>query len=57
MGVAVGELCVVRAEELDLSLRCGQLLAARAGVLQGFHFVRVAKRRERRERGEDEGAR
>lgn len=52
--VGVGELCVVRAGELDLPLRCGQLLAARAGVLQGFHFVRVAKRRETEEKGRGE---
>lgn len=47
MDVRVGDLCVVRAGELDLPLRRGQLLAARAGVLQGSHFGRVAERRER----------
>lgn len=47
MDVHVGDLCVVRAGELDLPLRCSQLLAARAGVLQGSHFGRVAERRER----------
>lgn len=56
MDVHVGDLCVVRAGELDLPLRCSQLLAARAGVLQGSHFGRVAERRERgrREEGRQE---
>lgn len=47
MGVGIGDLGVVRAEELDLPLRCGQLLAAGAGMLQGSHFGRVAERREK----------
>lgn len=47
MGVGVDDLCVVRAGELYLSFRRGQLLAARASVLQGSHLRRVAERRER----------
>lgn len=47
--------------ELDLALRCGQLLAAGAGVLQGSHFSRVAERRDKgrceveKDEGEKEG--
>lgn len=41
MDVGVGDLGVVRARELDLTLRCGHLLAARACMLQGPCFVRV----------------
>lgn len=47
VGVGVSDLCVVRAGELDLALRCSQLLAAGAGVLQGSCFGRVAERREK----------
>ena len=45
--VGVANLCVVRAGELDLPLRCSRLLAAGAGVLQGTHFGRVADDREK----------
>lgn len=55
--VCVGDLCVVRAGELDLPFRRGQLLAARAGVLQGSHFGRVAERRERGRREEGDRGR
>lgn len=54
VGVGIGELGVVGAGELDLPLGCGQLLAARAGVLQGSHFGRVSERRERGGREEKE---
>lgn len=44
VGIGVGDFSVVSAEELDLLLRSGQLLAAGAGVLQGSHFGRVAEK-------------
>lgn len=47
MGISVDYLSVVRAKELDLSLRGGQLLTAGAGVLQGLHLGRVAEIEER----------
>lgn len=48
MCVAVGDLSAVRAGELDVPLRRGQLLAAGAGVLQRPQFTRVAERRKQR---------
>lgn len=49
VSVGVGDLSVVGAGELDLPLRCGQLLATRASVLQRSHFGGVAEREGERE--------
>ncbi len=60
VGVGVGDLGVVRARELDLPLRCGHFLAARALVLQGPRLGGVTEGRERgqcEEKAKEEGER